>query len=64
MASLGAKVLQTRSVELGMVHNVPSSGASSFAPEDIGPEAPVPPGTIVCDEEEIVETADRERRRL
>ena len=38
MASLGAKVLQVRSVELGMVHNVPIFVRSSFdKPEDIDP---------------------------
>ncbi|NWH07575.1 MAG: aspartate kinase [Alphaproteobacteria bacterium] len=46
MASLGAKVLQTRSVELAMVHNVRTQVLSSF--EDR-------PGTLVCDEDEIVE---------
>lgn len=46
MASLGAKVLQTRSVELAMVHNVRVQVLSSF--EDL-------PGTLVVDEGEIVE---------
>jgi len=55
LASLGAKVLQVRSVELGMVHNVRIFVRSSFErPEDINPHA-VPPGTLICDEEEIVE---------
>jgi aspartate kinase len=55
LASLGAKVLQVRSVELGMVHNVPIFVRSSFdRPEDIDPHAP-PPGTLICGEEEIVE---------
>ena len=55
MASLGAKVLQVRSVELGMVHNVPIFVRSSFdKPEDIDPHG-TPPGTLICDEEEIVE---------
>ena len=54
-ASLGAKVLQVRSVELGMVHNVRIFVRSSFdKPEDIDPHAE-PPGTLICDEEEIVE---------
>ncbi len=50
MASLGAKVLQTRSVELAMNHRVPVRVLSSFAApgEDN-------PGTWVCSEEEIVE---------
>ncbi|MEM0922373.1 MAG: aspartate kinase [Pseudomonadota bacterium] len=46
LASLGAKVLQTRSVELAMNHKVRLQVLSSF--ED-------GPGTLVCDEEEIVE---------
>jgi aspartate kinase len=55
LASLGAKVLQVRSVELGMVHNVRIVVRSSFdKPEDIDPHG-VPPGTLICDEEEIVE---------
>ncbi len=55
LASLGAKVLQVRSVELGMVHNVPICVRSSFdRPEDIDPRA-APPGTLICGEEEIVE---------
>lgn len=58
MASLGAKVLQTRSVELAMVHRVRLQVRSSFeapdAPQLSGPDAIVP-GTLVCDEEEIVE---------
>ena len=57
MASLGAKVLQVRSVELAMVHGVRTFVRSSF--ED--PDAPGmgdfdnPPGTLICDEDEIVE---------
>ncbi len=57
MASLGAKVLQVRSVELAMVHKVRTFVRSSF--ED--PHAPGmgdfdnPPGTLICDEDEIVE---------
>lgn len=57
MASLGAKVLQVRSVELAMVHKVRTFVRSSFA----APDAPGmkdstnPPGTLICDEEEIVE---------
>ncbi|HEX9466297.1 MAG TPA: aspartate kinase [Alphaproteobacteria bacterium] len=46
MASLGAKVLQTRSVEMAMNHRVRVQVLSSFADE---------PGTLVVDEEEIVE---------
>ncbi len=50
MASLGAKVLQTRSVELAMAKKVPVRVLSSF----VEPGDPNP-GTIVCDEEDIVE---------
>ena len=46
MASLGAKVLQTRSVELAMNHRVRVQVLSSFEDK---------PGTLVVDEEEIVE---------
>ena len=54
-ASLGAKVLQVRSVELGMLQNVRIFVRSSFdKPEDIDPHAE-PPGTLICGEEEIVE---------
>lgn len=47
LASLGAKVLQTRSVELAMRYKVPLQVLSSF--EDT-------PGTLVCDEENIMES--------
>jgi aspartate kinase len=47
MASLGAKVLQTRSVEIAMLHRVPVRVLSTFTP-DVG-------GTLLCDEEDIVE---------
>jgi aspartate kinase len=57
-ASLGAKVLQTRSVELAMVYKVPLQVRSSFEPPD-SPSQNKPdgtgPGTIVCDEDQIVE---------
>lgn len=46
MASLGARVLQTRSVELAMNHHVRLQVLSSFS---------TAPGTLVCDEDEIVE---------
>src|ERR1043166_1340551 len=56
LASLGAKVLQVRSVELGMVHNVRVFVRSSFdKPEDIDPHG-TPPGTLICSEEEIMES--------
>ncbi len=48
MASQGAKVLQTRSVELAMNHRVRVQVLSSFVDE---------PGTLVVDEEEIMEHA-------
>jgi aspartate kinase len=51
MASLGAKVLQTRSVELAMAQRVPVRVLSSFVEPGESPGR----GTIVCDEEEIVE---------
>ena len=50
LASLGAKVLQTRSVELAMRHKVKLRVLSSF--EEQSDEA----GTLVCDEEEIMES--------
>jgi len=52
MASLGAKVLQTRSVELAMAKRVPVRVLSSFVEPG---EAVADTGTIVCDEEEIME---------
>src|SRR5512140_1855573 len=56
LASQGAKVLQVRSVELGMVYNMPVFVRSSFdRPEDIDPHG-TPPGTLICSEEEIMET--------
>jgi aspartate kinase len=50
MASLGAKVLQVRSVELAMVHKVKTYVRSSF-------DDPADPrlGTLICGEEDIVE---------
>ena len=55
LASQGAKVMQVRSVELGMMHNVRIFVRSSFEkPEDIDPRQP-PSGTLICDEEDIVE---------
>src|SRR5215469_9870656 len=57
LASLGAKILQVRSVELGMMHNMPIFVRSSFdKPEDIDPYANQPPGTLICSEEEIMES--------
>ncbi|MDP1617012.1 aspartate kinase [Phenylobacterium sp.] len=51
MASLGAKVLQTRSVELAMAQHMPVRVLSSFVEPGEAPGQ----GTIVCDEEEILE---------
>ncbi|MBL1256447.1 MULTISPECIES: aspartate kinase [unclassified Methylocystis] len=50
MASLGAKVLQVRSVEVAMVHGVRTYVRSSF-------DDPANPGegTLICNEEDIVE---------
>ncbi|GAA0642655.1 aspartate kinase [Brevundimonas lenta] len=55
MASLGAKVLQTRSVELAMAKQVPVRVLSSFIEPDENGVLPVKSGTLICDEEEIVE---------
>ena len=46
MASLGAKVLQTRSVELAMKFNIPLRVLSSFAGTQ---------GTLICSEEAVME---------
>jgi aspartate kinase len=55
MASLGAKVLQTRSVELAMAKRVPVRVLSSFTEPDETGRLPDKGGTLICDEEEIVE---------
>jgi aspartate kinase len=56
LASQGAKVLQVRSVELAMVRQVRIFVRSSFdTPEKINPYKNDPPGTLICDEEELVE---------
>jgi aspartate kinase len=55
MASLGAKVLQTRSVELAMAKRVPVRVLSSFIEPDETGALPEKRGTLICDEEEIVE---------
>jgi len=51
LASLGAKVLQVRSVEMAYKHNVPVQVLSSFDPA-IGSELP---GTLVTNEEDMME---------
>jgi len=55
MASLGAKVLQVRSVELAMQQKVRVNVRSSFDPPDAPEDGNHPAGTLICDEEEIVE---------
>ncbi len=57
MASLGAKVLQVRSVELAMVHKVRMFVRSSFEDPDAEGMGDFdnPPGTLICDEDEILE---------
>jgi aspartate kinase len=59
MASLGSKVMQTRSVELAMVHRMRVRVLSSFiAPEALKPARPDSwneVGTLICGEDEIVE---------
>jgi aspartate kinase len=59
MASLGSKVLQTRSVELAMVYKMRTRVLSSFVAPDAmkatGPDTWGDIGTIVCSEDEIVE---------
>jgi aspartate kinase len=51
MASLGAKVLQVRSVELAMVHKVKTFVRSSFDDPSDSKQ-----GTLICGEEDIVES--------
>ena len=55
LASLGAKVLQIRAVEMAMKHQVPLQVASSFSDT---------PGTFVVDEDDIVEQERGQRDRL
>jgi len=47
LASLGAKVLQTRSVEIAMLHRVPLRVLSTFDADN--------GGTLLCNEDDIVE---------
>ncbi|HEV1999091.1 MAG TPA: aspartate kinase [Xanthobacteraceae bacterium] len=56
MASLGAKVLQVRSVELAMQRKVRLLVRSSFHPPETPRSKGDPIGTLICDEEEIVES--------
>jgi aspartate kinase len=58
MASQGAKVLQTRSVELAMQKGVRVLVRSSFDPPEVNGKGGLNdalPGTLVCHEDEIVE---------
>ncbi|MCI5044287.1 MAG: aspartate kinase [Aquisalinus sp.] len=55
MASLGAKVLQTRSVELAMAYNVQLRVLSSFANPEEARAGKLQPCTVICNEDEIVE---------
>jgi len=56
LASLGAKVLNTRSVELAMARKVPVRVLSSFVqPEEIKPGWTEGRGTLVCEEDDVVE---------
>jgi aspartate kinase len=59
MASLGAKVLMIRSVEMAMAHKVRLVVRSTFddpeAPQVAPDGTPGVPGTLVCDEDEIME---------
>ncbi len=59
MASLGSKVLSTRSVELAMVYGIRLRVLSSFADHETTPPTNIDNlediGTIVCDEDDIVE---------
>lgn len=50
LASLGAKVLQTRSVELAMNNNLPIRVLTSMAEEGVAN-----PGTLVCHEDDTME---------
>ncbi len=66
LASVGAKVLQTRSVSLAMKHNVRVQVLSSFV-EDGSPPADTLPGTMIVSEEEmqkILEDTNMERQSV
>ena len=63
LASVGAKVLQTRSVGLAMKEGVRVQVLSSFT----GPDAPMAdtlPGTMIVSEDELGEETDRMERQL
>ncbi|MFB0612235.1 aspartate kinase [Aurantiacibacter poecillastricola] len=66
LASVGAKVLQTRSVSLAMKHNVPVQVLSSFV-DDGSPPADTLPGTMIVSEDEmqnILENSNMERQSV
>ncbi len=66
LASVGAKVLQTRSVSLAMKHNVRVQVLSSFV-DDGAPPADTLPGTMIVSEEEmqnILEDSNMERQTV
>ena len=66
LASVGAKVLQTRSVSMAMKHNVPVQVLSSFVDED-SPPADSLPGTMIVSESEmakLLEEAQVERQTV
>ncbi len=66
LASVGAKVLQTRSVSLAMKHNVRVQVLSSFV-DDNAPPADTLPGTMIVSEDEmqeILENTNMERQSV
>ncbi|RPF71650.1 aspartate kinase [Aurantiacibacter spongiae] len=66
LASVGAKVLQTRSVSLAMKRNVRVQVLSSFV-DDGAPPADTIPGTMIVSEremQEILENTDMERQTV
>jgi len=66
LASVGAKVLQTRSVSLAMKHNVRVQVLSSFV-DDGAPPADTLPGTMIVSEDEmqkILEESNMERQSV
>ena len=66
LASVGAKVLQTRSVGLAMKHNVRLQVLSSFVDDD-APSADTLPGTMIVSEAEmdkILKEANMERQTV
>jgi aspartate kinase len=63
LASVGAKVLQTRSVGLAMKEKVRVQVLSSFTGED-APMADTLPGTMIVGEDEIGENDDVERQLI